>query len=238
MHFPANALAAERIIRMGEDPATVHVVGCPRVDLVAEIVRTNGHLDSAEWLDREGAGAHITLDEPFLLVSQHPVTTEYGQGERQIGETLAALDELHMPTIMLWPNADAGSEEIARGMRKFREQSRRDYIRFYKNFPIETYVRLMISCACAVGNSSAPLREGSFIGVPTVNIGTRQCGRDRGSNVVDVECDRAQIVEAVKRQIAHGRYASDNLYGDGEAGGRIAGVLAVAPLRVQKRLQY
>jgi hypothetical protein len=74
--------------------------------------------------------------------------------------------------------------------------------------------------------------------VPTVNIGTRQCGRDRGPNVVDVGYDRVQIVEAVNRQIAHGRYASDHLYGDGEAGPRIATVLAAAPLRVQKRLHY
>jgi len=238
VHFPANKQAADRIIRMGENPSTVHVVGCPRVDLVAEIVRADGALGSVEWLEREGAGAHITLDKPFLLVSQHPVTTEYGDGERQIAETLAALDELHMPTIMLWPNADAGSEDIARGMRKFREQRNPEYIRFYKNFPIDTYVRLMISCACAVGNSSAPLREGAFVGVPTVNIGTRQCGRDRGGNVVDVGYDRAQIVEAVKRQIAHGRYPSDHLYGDGEAGPRIANVIATASLKVQKRLHY
>ena len=238
VHFPANKQAADRIVRMGEDPRTVHVVGCPRVDLVAEIVRGDGHIDAADWLDREGAGAHITLNEPFLLVSQHPVTTEYGDGERQINETLAALDELRMPTIMLWPNADAGSEDIARGMRKFREKARRDYIRFYKNFPIETYVRLMNSCACALGNSSAPLREGAFIGVPTVNIGTRQCGRDRGSNVVDVGHDRAQIVDAVKRQVTHGHYPSDHLYGDGAAGPRIADVLAIASLRVQKRLHY
>ena len=166
------------------------------------------------------------------------MTTEYGDGERQINETLAALDELRMPTIMLWPNADAGSEDIARGMRKFRESRRPEYIRFYKNFPIDVYVRLMNSCACAIGNSSAPLREGAYIGVPTVNIGTRQQGRDRAANVTDAGYDRAEIVAAVKRQIAHGRYPADHLYGDGAAGARIADVLAAAPLQVQKRLQY
>jgi UDP-hydrolysing UDP-N-acetyl-D-glucosamine 2-epimerase len=238
LHFPANRRAADRIVRMGEHPDTVHVVGCPRVDLVAEIVRTDGRLGSVEWLEREGVGAHITLDQPFLLVSQHPVTTEYGQGEAQIVETLMALQELQMPTIMLWPNADAGSEDISRGMRKFRERYRPEYIRFYKNFPIETYVRLMLGCACAIGNSSAPLREGAFIGVPTVNIGTRQHGRDRAGNVVDVDCSRDQIVDAVREQLRRGRYPSDHLYGDGQAGGRIANLLATAPLRVQKRLNY
>jgi UDP-hydrolysing UDP-N-acetyl-D-glucosamine 2-epimerase len=238
VHFPANRQAAERIIRMGEDPSAVYVVGCPRIDLVAEIVEQDSALGSTDWLEREGAGAHIELDQPFLLVTQHPVTTEYGQGEAQINETLAALQELRMPTIMLWPNADAGSEDTARGMRKFRERHRPEYIRFYKNFPIETWVRLMLASACVVGNSSAPIREGAYIGVPAVNIGTRQRGRDRGSNVVDVGYDRAAIVAAVRAQIAHGRYAADHLYGDGRAGGRIASVLAETPLSVQKRLMY
>jgi UDP-hydrolysing UDP-N-acetyl-D-glucosamine 2-epimerase len=223
---------------MGEHPDAVHAVGCPRIDLVAEIVREDGPLGSPDWLQGEGAGAELSLDRPFLLVSQHPVTTEYGQGEAQIAETLAALEMLCMPTIMLWPNADAGSEDIARGMRKFRERRRPEYIRFYKNFPVETYVRLMRACACAVGNSSAPLREGAFIGVPTVNIGTRQAGRDRGPNVLDVPYERNAIAEAVRRQIAHGRYPSDHLYGDGAAAGRIANLLATVPLGVQKRLYY
>jgi UDP-hydrolysing UDP-N-acetyl-D-glucosamine 2-epimerase len=238
VHFPANRQAAERIVRMGEHPDTVHVVGCPRIDLVAEIARMDGGIGPADWLEREGVGGHITFDKPFLLVSQHPVTTEYGQGEAQIVETLMALHELQMPAIMLWPNADAGSEDISRGMRKFRERHRPEYIRFYKNFPVEAYVRLMLGCACAVGNSSAPLREGAFIGVPTVNIGTRQLGRDRAANVVDVDHNRTQIVAAVKEQVRHGRYPSDQLYGDGQAAGRIADLLARVPLRAQKRLHY
>jgi UDP-hydrolysing UDP-N-acetyl-D-glucosamine 2-epimerase len=237
IHFPANAAAATRIIRMGEDPSTVHTVGCPRIDLVSEIARGNG-LPHAEWLDREGVGAHVDVSKPFLLVNHHPVTTEYGQGKTHIWETLCALDELKMPTIMLWPNADAGSEDIATGMRTFREKRHPEYIRFYKNFPIETYVRLMLLCGCAVGNSSAPIREGAFLGVPAVNIGTRQSGRDRGPNVLDVGYDRREIVDGIRRQLAHGRFESDALYGDGRAGGRIADVLARATLTVQKRLTF
>ena len=238
LHFPANAAAAERIIRMGEPSDTVHVVGCPRIDLVSEIARSADGIPHAEWLDREGVGAHIDVTKPFLLVNQHPVTTEFGQGKDQIWETLLALDELRMPTIMLWPNVDAGSEDIATGMRTFREKYHPEYIRFYKNFPIETYVRLMLLCACTVGNSSAPIREGAYLGVPTVNIGTRQAGRDRGPNVVDVPHARRAIVDAVRHQLAHGPYPSDPLYGDGKAGPRNADVLATAPLSVQKRLSF
>jgi len=238
LHFPANRAAADRIVRMGEHPDTVFTVGCPRIDLVSEIARGHDGIPHAEWLDREGVGSHIDVTKPFLLVNHHPVTTEYGRGKEHIWETLMALHELKMPTIMLWPNADAGSEDISTGMRTFREKLQPEYIRFYKNFPIETYVRLMLLCACTVGNSSAPIREGAFLGVPAVNIGTRQEGRDRGPNVLDVPYERHAILDAIRRQIAHGRYASDPLYGDGAAGPRIAASLAQARLSVQKRLVF
>lgn len=238
IHFPANRQAAKRIIRMGEDPETVHVVGCPRIDLVAEIVQNDGRLPERAWLEYEGVGGHVNLDEPFLLVAQHPVTTEYSQGEYQIIETLMALHQLKMPTIMLWPNVDAGSEDVARGMRKFREHYPHDYIRFYKNFPVETYIRLMMRCACMVGNSSAAIREGAFLGLPAVNIGTRQMRRERGKNVVDVDYDREQILGAIQQQLHNGRYPPEHIYGDGHAGERIANILSSCELRIQKRLMY
>lgn len=238
LHFPANRQAGDYIVRMGEDPETVHVVGCPRIDLAAEVAR-NGDLSAYRgWFEKEGVGAAIDPARPFLLVSEHPVTTEYGQGEHQISETLAALEQLRMPTIMLWPNVDAGSEDVARGMRKFRERARPDYIRFYKNFPFEVFLSLMMCTACMIGNSSAAIREGSFLGVPAVNLGTRQQGRERGKNVVDVGHDRDQIVESVRRQLSNGRYSSETIYGDGRAGQRIATVLATSPLQVQKKLAY
>jgi UDP-hydrolysing UDP-N-acetyl-D-glucosamine 2-epimerase len=238
VHFPANALAGERIIRMGEDPATVHTVGCPRIDLVAEVAAAGANGLDPAWFDREGVGGHVDIDQPFLLVSQHPVTTEYGDGERQITETLEAIALLAMPTIMLWPNVDAGSEDVARGMRKFRERRQLGHMRFYKNFAVETFVRLMMRAACLVGNSSAPIREGAFLGAPAVNIGTRQAGRERGGNVIDAGHDRDEIVAAVRQQIAHGPYLPALTYGDGHAGGRIAEILATAPLKVQKRITY
>ena len=238
LHFPANAAAAARIIRMGEDPETVHVVGCPRIDLVAEVVQAEGNLLNNDWLEREGVGGHVDTDKPFLLVTQHPVTTEFGKSEHQITETLMALRTLEMPAIMLWPNADAGSEAVARGMRKFREEYHPEQIRFYKNFPVETFIRLMDRAACLVGNSSSFIREGAFVGTPAVNIGSRQQGRDRGRNVVDVTHDRDAISQAVRQQVAHGSYPSDHLYGDSNAGQRIADILATALIRLQKRLAY
>jgi UDP-hydrolysing UDP-N-acetyl-D-glucosamine 2-epimerase len=238
IHFPANRAAGERIVRMGEDPKAVHVTGCPRIDLVAEIAAKHPTLPDVDWLNEQGVGGHVNPGQPYLIVQQHPVTTEYGQGKKQITETLLALEELKMPTIMLWPNADAGSEDVASGIRTFREHREHAYIRFFKTLPLEAFIPLMTHAACLVGNSSSAIREGAFLGVPVVNIGTRQTGRDRGRNVLDVGHDRRAIVEGVRRQVAHSKYPSDPLYGDGHAGGRIAEVLALCPLSVQKRLSY
>jgi len=236
IHFPASKEAAERIVRMGENPASVHTVGCPRMDLVAETLAQDGHELSEVF--QFGVGGSFDLDRPFLLVSQHPVTTEYGDGEEQIAETLQAVKEVELPAIVLWPNADAGSEDVARGIRKFREFEDDSAMHFFKGLPTDDYIRLMARTASLVGNSSSAIREGSFIGTPAVNIGTRQEGRERGANVVDVGYDRREIAAAVRQQIDHGRYESEPIYGDGHAGERIADILSRAEIDIHKRITY
>jgi UDP-hydrolysing UDP-N-acetyl-D-glucosamine 2-epimerase len=236
VHFPASEGAAARIVRLGEDPDCVHVVGCPRMDLVAEVLQNGG--DGLTELFELGVGGHFSLDEPFLIVSQHPVTTEYGDGKRQIQETLRAVQDVGVPAIVLWPNADAGSEHIAAGIRQWREHNDDSRLHFFKNLSTSDYVRLMSRTVCLVGNSSSAIREGAFIGTPAVNVGPRQQGRDRGSNVVDVGYDAAEIAAAVRGQLEHGAYERDPIYGDGHAGERIADILAERPLSIHKRMTY
>jgi len=236
IHFPSSKGAAERIVRMGEDPAAVHTVGCPRMDLVAETLAQNGH--ELSELFQFGVGGSFDLHRPFLLVSQHPVTTEYGDGEEQIAETLQAVKEIGLPAVVLWPNADAGSEDVARGIRKFREFEDDSKLHFFKNLPTDDYIRLMAKTACLVGNSSSAIREGSFIGTPAVNIGTRQEGRERGSNIVDVDHDGGRIAEAIRAQVEHGPYEPEPIYGDGHAGERIADILSRAEIDIHKRMTY
>jgi UDP-hydrolysing UDP-N-acetyl-D-glucosamine 2-epimerase len=236
VHFPASKGAGDRIVRLGEDPESVHVVGCPRMDLVAEVLADDG--DGLSDLFATGVGGSFSLEEPFLLVSQHPVTTEYGDGKRQIQETLKAVQQLDVPAIVLWPNADAGSEHIAAGMRQWREHNDDSKLHFFKNLPANDYIRLMSKTACIVGNSSSAIREGAFIGAPAVNVGPRQNGRDRGSNVVDVEYDKQQIVDAVRSQMANGRYEMEPIYGDGHAGERIAEILSTKALSIHKQITY
>ena len=236
VHFPASKGAAERIVRLGEDPDCVHLVGCPRMDLVAEVLRDGG--DGLSELFELGVGGRFSLDEPFLILSQHPVTTEYGEGKEQIQETLKAVEELGIPAVGLWPNADAGSEHIAAGIRQWREFHDDSKLHFFKNLPSDDYIRLMAKTAALVGNSSSAIREGAFIGTPAVNIGPRQEGRDRGSNVIDVGYDKGEIADAIRRQVEHGRYDPEPIYGDGSAGQRIADILAEEPLSIHKRMTY
>ncbi len=233
VHFPATELARRRVIAMGEDPEWVFNVGCPSIDLVA---------GTEKGLRREvleqfgGSGSPVDPEKPFLLVMQHPVTTEYGHGFEQINETLEAVVQTGMQALVFWPNVDAGSEDVAKGIRIFRELGRDHGFHFFRNLPPEVFVKLMAHTACMVGNSSSALREGSFLGTPAVTVGTRQQGRERGPNLAEVGHDKTEIADAIRDQIAHGPYDSSHLFGDGTAGGRIAETLATVRPSVQKRL--
>jgi UDP-N-acetylglucosamine 2-epimerase len=145
---------------------------------------------------------------------------------------------LDLPAIVLWPNADAGAEHIAAGIRQWREHNDDSKLHFFKNLPTADYVQLMAKASCIVGNSSSAIREGAFIGTPAVNVGPRQDGRDRGSNVIDVDYDNGQVADAVRTQVGHGRYESEPIYGDGQAGKRIAEILAATELSIHKRITY
>jgi UDP-hydrolysing UDP-N-acetyl-D-glucosamine 2-epimerase len=233
VHFPATELAARRVVAMGEDPAWVFNVGCPSIDLVS---RTDLGIRRDVLEQFGGTGAPVDPEQPFVLVMQHPVTTEYGHGFDQVNTTLEAVAELGMQALVFWPNVDAGSEDVAKGIRTFRELGRAHGFHFFRNLPPEVFVKLMAHCACMVGNSSAALREGSFLGTPAVTVGTRQQGRERGPNLVEVDHDRGAIADAIRDQIAHGSYERSALFGDGTAGTRIADKLAEVRPSVQKKL--
>lgn len=235
IHFPATKLAARNVIAMGEDPACVHLTGCPSIDAIAEIDLS---LPPDLFERYKGVGPALDPTKPYLVVLQHPVTTEYGKGYGQIQETVNAVHTAGMQTAWLWPNVDAGSDDISKGLREFRERHPRAPIHFYRNFSVEDYARLIGNAACLIGNSSSALREGAFLGTPAVNVGTRQEGREHGENVRYADYDARTILDAIQHQLHHGRYPRSTLFGDGKAGERIADILAKTELRVQKRLSY
>jgi len=237
VHFVANQQAADRIVRMGEDPASVFVTGCPSIDLAAEILQQPA-LDFDVFSRYAGVGSPIDLSNGYLVAMQHPVTTETEQARAQITETLHAIAQVGLPTLWFWPNVDAGSDGTSKGIRVFRELNRPANIYFVKNMMPTDFLRVLYNSRGIVGNSSVAIRECSFLGVPAVNIGSRQSGRDRGRNVIDVDYDRAAIADAIERHLHSAKLERDCLYGDGSAGRRIAELLASVPLGIEKRLTY
>jgi UDP-N-acetylglucosamine 2-epimerase len=169
---------------------------------------------------------------------QHPVTTEYELSRQHTDQTLQAVRDTGIPTLWFWPNVDAGSDGTSAAIRAFREQHRPDNIRFFKNMAPTDFLRLLYNSRCLIGNSSVGVRECSYLGVPVVNIGSRQDGRERGANVLDVGYDRDEATGAIAHHMRNGRYQRDTLYGDGAAGERIAARIACEPLHISKRLAY
>ena len=215
IHFPATELARSRIVAMGEDPARVHRVGCPRIDFVRDAI----------------GDAAIKRDPRVVVVAQHPVTTEYDAAYGQMTATLDAVAGLQMREVhVIWPNSDAGSAAVIDAVRE-----RHATYLTHRALPPEDYARLLARAGCVVGNSSSAIREGAWIGVPAVNVGTRQRDRERGANVIDVGHSRDEIRAAVQQQLAHGSFESDPLYGDGTAGVQIAGLLGGPLPSAQKR---
>jgi UDP-hydrolysing UDP-N-acetyl-D-glucosamine 2-epimerase len=238
LHMVATERAAERVIRMGERPDRVFNTGCPSID-VARRALERPDVDWDEIFRRfGGVGPRPGLSDGFVVVVQHPVTTEYEASRRHVEETLHAIAESGIPALWFWPNVDAGSDGTSKGIRAFRESRVLPQVHFFKNLPPEDFIRVLHRSRCIVGNSSVGIRECSYLGVPTVNIGGRQEGRDRGRNVIDVSYDRKEIRSAIERCMSIGKFGSDPLYGDGRSGERIARLLVDAPLEIEKRLQY
>ena len=237
LHFASTEGAAERLIRMGEDPKTVYVTGCPSIDLAAGVLK-DPELNFDPFKKYGGVGAINELSDGYVVVMQHPVTTQIADSRAQITETLEAVEALGLPALWFWPNVDAGSDDISRGIRIFREKGRGKKFHYFKNMEPEDFLRLVYNSKAIIGNSSMGIRECSFLGVPAINIGDRQTGRERGENVIDVPHDAEKIKKAVNTQLRNGRYEAAHIYGDGKAGQRIADLLATTPLNIAKQISY
>ena len=232
IHFVTNEDAQRRVLAMGEDPKYVFNTGSLDVEVASELQATI----TSDRLNGCGVGDTIDVATPFVLVIQHPVTTEPDNG-RHLDETLAAVVSLNMPTVWIWPNPDAGTGEMAERLRHFRERAGRNAraMRFITDVPVADFVALLRIAACLIGNSSAGIKECSFLGTPVVNIGGRQQGRLHADNVVHVGYERDEIAAAARRQIAHGFYPSSDVYYRAGASDTIVKLLAGIELYTQKR---
>ena len=232
IHFVTNDDAHRRVLAMGEDPKYVFTTGSLDVEM-ASMVATD--IPSAV-VNSYGVGHEVDVSQPFLLVIQHPVTTEQ-ENRRHLEDTLRAVSALDMPVIWIWPNSDAGTGEMADSLRNFRENAPDAVrkMRFITDLPVNEFTALLKVAACLIGNSSAGIKECSYLGTPVVNIGGRQQGRLHGDNVVHAGYDRGEILAAAERQLAHGRYPRSNIYYRPGTSQMMVDMLAGVELYTQKR---
>ena len=232
LHFVTNDDAYRRVLAMGEDPRYVFNTGSLDVELASTVTTqlTN------ESINGYGVGHAVDVTKPFLTVIQHPVTTET-DNRQHLETTMRAIAALDMPAIWFWPNADAGTGEMSDSLRHFREPDAAitDKIRFITNVPVDEFIALLTMTACVVGNSSAGIKECSYLGTPVVNIGRRQQGRLNGDHVMHIAYDTAAIVGAVRAQLRHGRYEASHIYYKPGASQAIVDRLASIELYTQKR---
>lgn len=235
-HFVATEKSRERVIKMGEHESSVFNFGCPAMDVIASCDKSISNKHMKKY---GGVGSKVDWNKPYILMIQHPVTTSYGEGFSQVESTLNALQRFkNFQKVVLWPNADAGGEDVAKGIRTFREKNMSDNFHFYKNFSAEDFIRVLNNTVCAIGNSSSFLREGEFLGVPAVVIGDRQNLREHGENVIFTNYNEEEIYMALKKQINHGRYVQGRVFGTGDAGKRIAEIIPTLKANLLKPLTY
>jgi UDP-hydrolysing UDP-N-acetyl-D-glucosamine 2-epimerase len=233
IHFAANEDAAERLRRSGEQDFRVHMVGAPQLDeLVAE--EPAGHAELATRF-RVDAGA------PLVLIVQHPVTEQAREAGEQMAATLAAVAELGLQGLLIYPNNDAGSSELRAEVDAFRAP----WLHVERNIPRREFAGLLRHASVMVGNSSSGVIEAPSFGLPAVNIGRRQEGRVQAANVINVDHDKDRIRDAVRLALSdefrRGLKGLQNPYGDGRASERIVEILADVPIDerlLYKRLAY
>lgn len=214
-HFVCTEQARFRVYSLTGASARIWNVGCPSID------EAKAALSEPPVTAEELGGAGVPIDPllPFTTVLFHPTTDEWVSAEGQMGAVLSGLPRSYQ-VLVFWPGEDAGADGVSKVIRKVQH-----LVHTVRSLPPRRFLRLLTQTSCLVGNSSAGIREASFLGVPVVNVGNRQRGRERGGNVLDVPCDSGEIFHAVCVQEDHGPYPSSTLYGTGHAAEQIAEVV-------------
>ncbi|MCY6958630.1 UDP-N-acetylglucosamine 2-epimerase [Clostridium brassicae] len=235
IHFPATEDSKERILRMGEKEENIFVTGAPGLD----------YIKNTECLSRDEMLKRFDLkDEKIFVMTQHPITTERDMVEWQIRQTLDAVVELGIQTIISYPNSDNGGREIIKVIEEYR--AKYDFLKVFKNLSQVEYLSLLNIADAMIGNSSSGIIEAPSFKLPVINIGTRQEGRLRAVNVIDVGYEKEEILEGINKALHDEKYKEElkscvNPYGDGNAGERISKYLGEIEINrelIQKRITY
>jgi len=235
IHFPATLKSRDRIVKMGENPKYVHLVGAPGLDsILKEPLLSRSRIKEEYGID---------VDQPFIMVLQHPVTTQVDQAAKQIKETLSAVKKIGLPAYIIYPNSDAGGRAMIKEIKK---ACRSNSFRAFRNMPHQLYLSLLKYAAVLVGNSSSGIIESSSFKLPVVNIGIRQEGRERSTNVIDAPHQTKAIGRAIREALYDERFKGQmlkcrNPYGAGCASQKIIKVLNTIKLNkalLQKQITY
>tara|TARA_Y100000310_G_scaffold344034_1_gene454672 strand:+ start:10850 stop:11947 length:1098 start_codon:yes stop_codon:yes gene_type:complete len=230
IHFPTNEESKKRILKMGENKKYVFNFGSPDIEMLHNVSRGKNNFN----IKRTGSGAPVDLKSKFLIVMHHPVSTDINMLRKSTRELLNTIHEMNIQILWFWPNADLGAEDISHEIRRFNDRTPKHKIRFMRYLPPKQFIILLKNANCLIGNSSAGIKECSYLGVPVVNIGTRQNNRLREKNVIDVFNDKNKIKKAVEKQLLKGNYKSSDLYYAKNTSKNIAKTLATVNLYVQK----
>jgi len=227
IHFPATELSKQRLIRMGEDPENIYVVGCPSIDVIQETPKVD--------LDTLKEYFQLDFNKPVLLMIQHPVTTEAEDSFLQIKATVDAIKELEIQAVALLPNNDAGYSKII-------DYIKQSGIKWYPSLSTDIFINLYRNVNALIGNSSSGIHETPTMKIPAINIGNRQQGRERAANVIDVSHEKMAIVGAINKVLMDKEFLEKvkmikNPYGNGTSAKKIVDILKTVSLNnlIQKQ---
>ena len=215
IHFPATEDARNRLIKIGENPEDIYVVGCPSIDVLV----------NTPYVDKAQLEAKYNLDfsKPFVIMIQHPVTTEVKSSLDQIKETILAIKRMDIQALALLPNNDAGHSKII-------DEIKKSGIRWFPSLSTSDFINLYRNAWALVGNSSSGIHETPTFKIPAVNIGNRQMGRERAANVIDVPNNADAIEAGIKKALFDQEFKAfvktiENPYGIGNSAEQIVKIL-------------
>jgi len=235
IHLASTEQSAQRIIKMGENPRHVFVVGAPGLDQVQQVISAS----DKEIIDRY----HIDSARPVIIVLQHPVPLEPGNPAVQMNETMKAVVDLDCQVFVISPNADAGGKAMIETIKNYESCKN---VQTFHNIDHLDFLHLLKLSSVIVGNSSSGIIEAPSFGVPAVNIGTRQKGRQKGDNIIDTGYNSHEIANAIDHALNDTEFRNNvkntkNPYGEGNSSEKIVDILnkiVITPDLLQKRMMY
>jgi len=231
IHFPATEKSKKRIILMGENPKFVFSVGSPSIDELK-----SGKITSNEDFERNYG---LKLNKKFLILLYHPVTTQIMDTRKNIKLILNTIVSFQLPTIIILPNSDPGSNVIVNEIKKFNKKY--NFVKSFSSMPRSDFLCMIKNSGILVGNSSSGIIESSFFGTPVVNIGIRQNGREHTSNVLHVKNHSKNLIKKAIIKALKNKKKKDFLYGRGDSSRRIVQYLETIKLNsnlMEKKMMY